>query len=92
MLSTQSPVLIMKIIAACITVVLFDNIFHVQEGLLKLSSLTSHTVQALYSHQAIFKTNLMVKLLKISAYVHDPGCHCTRHITKDHPFPEEFTI
>lgn len=39
-------ILITKIIAACITLLLFDNIFHVQEGLLKLSSLTSHTVQA----------------------------------------------
>lgn len=39
-------ILITKIIAACITLLLFDNIFHVQEGLLKLSSMTSHTVQA----------------------------------------------
>lgn len=50
LLSAQLPVLIMKIIVACITVFLFDNIFHVHKGLLKLSSLTSHTRQALYSH------------------------------------------
>jgi len=67
----------MKIIAACITVFLFDNIFHVQEGLLKLSSLTSHTVQALYSHQAILTTNLTVELLKIPAYIRGPGCQST---------------
>lgn len=82
----------MKIIAACITVFLFDNIFHVQEGLLKLSSLTSHVVQALYSHRAILTANLTVELLKISAYVHGLGCHRTRHIPRDHPFPEEFII
>lgn len=85
-------ILIMKIIAACITVLLFDNIFHVQEGLLKLSSLTSHTVQASYSHRAILTANLIVELLKIPAYVHRPGCHCTRHITRDQPFSEEFLI
>lgn len=59
-------ILITKIIAACITLLLFDNIFHVQEGLLKLSSLTSHTVQAFslshsYSkshHRAIKNTSI----------------------------------
>lgn len=68
----QLSVLIMKIIAVCITVVLFDNIFHVQKGLLKLSSLTSHTRQALYSHWDILIATLTVKLLKIPAYVHWP--------------------
>lgn len=63
-LSTQSPILIMKRIAACITVVLFDNIFHVQEGLLKLSSLTSHTVQAFYSYRVILTTNLNSRAIK----------------------------
>lgn len=85
-------ILIMKIIAACIIVLLFDNIFHVQEGLLKLSSLTSHTVQASYSHRAILTANLIVELLKIPAYVHRPGCRCTIHITRDQPFSEEFLI
>lgn len=82
----------MKIIAASIFAFLFEKIFPVQEGLLKLSTLTPPTVQALCSHQAILTTNLTVEILKIRAYVHGPGCHCSRHITRDHPFPEEPVI